>query len=63
MRSDLEYKLYVEPPVFEVMEQVVKDAAEFHISREEVARAVYNWFIEEVSEGAPDWLMKEVGMK
>lgn len=61
MRGDLEYKLFVEPPVFSVMEQVVKDAQHFDLTRDEVVRAVYNWFIQEIAETAPEWLMKEVG--
>lgn len=61
MRSDLQYKMYVEQPVEAAMEVVVEDASHFGITREEVMRAAFNWALKQIQAGEiPEWFFKDL---
>lgn len=61
MRPEIEYKMWVEQPVALVMEQVEKDAAAFHVTPEELNRAVFNWLMNRINTGpVPQWLLNDI---
>lgn len=63
MRSEIEYQMWVKQPVFAVMAQVEKDAAQFDIGPDDLNRAVLAWVLERIQQGpVPEWLFKDIGV-
>lgn len=61
MRNDMEYNLFVQQPVEQVMNQVAQDSKQFGIEDEELNRAVLNWVLDRLNDGPiPDWLFADL---
>lgn len=54
MRSELKYKIEVEPIMHQVLDQMASDAAQFGIEVDELLRATYSWAGRKVSKVDPE---------
>lgn len=61
MRPEVEFQLWVQQPLDQVMEQVEIDAEQFGIKSDELNRAVLNWVTERLATGpVPEWLLEDL---
>lgn len=61
MRSELEFRLTVQPSVDAVLNMLDHDGAQYGVESDELNKAVFVWLMERIRAGSvPEWFIEEL---